>query len=410
MTSFSGLKLPFDVAHRLGILKELKNLTVKKRQRGIEISDFVMSLVGNFLVGGEHFSDLSVLRSEGATKRQLYDLEVPAPTTAGETLRKFSLGHIKQLEKVIHSASERANDIIGGDESITMDLDSSIYEVHGYFKEGAKYGYSGVKGYHPLLCFWSENRTLVGTRLRSGNSPSARNANSFISECLGRIPRNRKVRWRLDAGFYNKNVARHLFKLEQQFTISAYLTQSLKAKIEALPKDVWKPYPWQEEAQWTEIEYRPTQWPCSVRLLVKKVPRYDGDQATLDSIHYSPIVTNRQGCGSSLLKFHFNRGGAENYIEEFKNGIGTRITPSRNFAANYAWFVIAQLAYNLAQWFKLLVLPKSEHSRQLKALRLHWFCVGARIIRTARKTVFALARGPTQVAQFQQAAATIAAL
>lgn len=410
MTSFSGLKLPFDLAQRLGILKGLEKLTVKKRRRGIEIRDFVMSLVGNFLVGGEHLSDLSVLRAESATRRQLYDLEVPAPTTAGETLRKFSLGHSKQLEKVIACAAQRANELMGGGEPITLDIDSSIYEVHGYFKEGARYGYTGVKGYNPLLCFWAENRTLVGTRLRSGNAPSAKNVNSFISECLARLPRDRKVRLRLDAGFYNKKVVAHLLNKRQDFTISAYLTAGLKEEIEALPAQAWKSYPWQEEGQWTELEYQPINWPCPLRMLVKKAPQYDGDQGTLGSIRYSPVITNRRGTGSSLLKFHFNRGGAENYIEEFKNGVGTRLTPSRKFCANYAWFVIAQLAYNLAQWFKLLVLPKAERSMQLKGLRLHWFCVGARIIRTARKTVLALARAPADALRFENAAALIRAI
>lgn len=218
------------------------------------------------------------------------------------------------------------------------------------------------------------------------------------------------MRLRLDAGFYDKKVASHLIKGEREFTISAYLTAGLKKEIEALPPTAWKPYPWQEEGEWAEFMYQPINWPCSLRLLVKKAPLYDGDQGTLGSLRYAPVITNRKGSGSSLLKFHYNRGGAENYIEEFKNGIGTRITPSRKFSANYAWLVIAQLAYNLAQWFKLLLLPKSEHSFQLKALRLHWFCVGARIIRSSRKTIFALARGPTEVTRFQRAAALIAAL
>ena len=39
-TSFAGLRFVFDLAHRLGVVQELRALTVKKRRRGIPIEDF----------------------------------------------------------------------------------------------------------------------------------------------------------------------------------------------------------------------------------------------------------------------------------------------------------------------------------------------------------------------------------
>ncbi len=59
--------------------------------------------------------------------------------------------------------------------------------------------------------------------------------------------------------------------------------------------------------------------------------------------------------------------------------------PCKSFIANWVWRVIARLAYNLAQFFKLLVLPTRKHHYQLKKLRLHWFCVAGRIIRSGRR-------------------------
>ena len=73
--------------------------------------------------------------------------------------------------------------------------------------------------------------------------------------------------------------------------------------------------------------------------------------------------------------------------------------------ANWTWLVIAQLAYNLGQWFKLLLLPVTDHSHQFKKLRLHWFCVAGRIIRGGRQIRLALARTAAAVpfAQLQAA-------
>ena len=99
-TSFAGLRFVFDLAHKLGLVEDLRTLTVKKRRRGLPIEDFVLGLASNFLVGGDSLTDLQVLREEAVTRRLCYDLEVPAPTTAGERLRTFALGHLYQLERV----------------------------------------------------------------------------------------------------------------------------------------------------------------------------------------------------------------------------------------------------------------------------------------------------------------------
>lgn len=409
ITSFSGLKLVMDLAHQLGIVQDLSSLlTVKKRRRGIPIADFVMSLVSNFVIGGEHLSDLSQLRNEKATRALLYDLEVPAATTAGETLRKFTIGHIKQVERVIANALARTADQTNGSKPITLDVDSSIFEVHGYLKEGARYGYTRVNGYHPLLAFCAENRLLVGARLRSGNRHTAHKVRSFLEECVRRLPSDHRVNGRFDAGFYNREVAEFCLEKSMGFTISAKLFAGLIERANAISDEDWKPYPWEEDAEWVEFSYQPAGWSRSFRMLIKRAPFYEGNQLVVGRYFYTPVITNRPGAGSSLIRFHLARGGMENYIEEFKNGIGARIMPTGRFMANWAWLVIAQLAYNLVQWFKLLALPASERSFQMKRLRLHWFHVAARVIRSGRKVTLALARGPDAATRFELAQRAVA--
>jgi hypothetical protein len=410
ITSFAGLKLMTDLAHRLGIIQDLETVTVKQRRRGIPIADHVMSLVSNFVVGGEHLSDLAELREEVGTRSILYDLQVPAPTTAGETLRKFTLGHIKQLERVIANALARSAEEISTAKPITLDCDSSIFEVHGYLKEGARYGYSKVNGFHPLFAFWSEKRLLIGTRLRSGNRTSAHKATGFLGECLTRLPDDAAINGRFDAGFYSWEVVAFCLERQMGFTISARQTTALRRAIEAIEETAWRAYPWEENAEWTEISYRPQRWGRALRMLIKRTPYYQGDQIVIGQYFYASVITNRRGAASSLIRHHLARGGAENYIEEFKNGIGARLLPSQHFSANWAWLVIAQLAYNLVQWFKLLALPKAEHGFQIKTLRLHWFTVAARIICSGRRITLALARGTEAAARFLQVQHRIALL
>ena len=409
-TSFAGLRFVFDLAAKLGLVKDLQTLTVKKRRRGIPIEDFVMGLASNFLVGGDSLSDLQVLREETVTRELCYGLEVPAPTTAGERLRSFSLGHIYQLERIQRRAGCTILTRVGGSGPLTVDADSSIFEVHGYLKEGATYSYRKVRGYHPFLAFAYEERVLLGARLRAGHRTSSDGAVPFLQQVLKAVPQERRVRFRMDAGFYARNVERLCVTRGLGFSLSAKLTQRLRPAIDALPESAWQSYPWEEDAEWAEFRYQPNGWSREHRLLVKRTPWYEKEQRIIGEHFYTAVITNLAGAGSSLIRYHLTRGGMENYIEEFKNGLGAAHLPSQCFLANWAWLLIASIAYNLAQAFKLLLLSAEQHADQIKKLRLHWLNVGARWIRTGRRWILALARGPDVVAAFSRVQALLAAL
>ena len=400
ITSFAGLPILINLAIRLGLVRDLQRLTVKKRKRGIPIEDFVMSLAWNLVIGGDSLSDLDVLRQEDVTRRLCYDLQVPAPTTAGERLQTFGLGHLKQMQTINSTLVLSVDERVGGSATATIDLDSSIIESHGYLREGARYGYSGVRGLHPLLAFWYEPRLLLGCRLRSGNRTSADGVESFVEEILGAVPARRGVRLRMDAGFYSQKVEALCCRNDLGFSISASVTNRLKAQIETLPESAWQGYPWEEGADWAELSYQPSGWTKSYRLLVKRTAWFEKEQRILGEYFITALITNLRGAGASLIRYHLARGGMENYIEEFKNGIGAAHLPSRRFRANWAWLSIAMLAYNLAQAFKLLLLPTSEHHHQMKKLRLHWFNVAGQLIRSGRRWIVALPRGPDVVAAF----------
>ena len=267
-----------------------------------------------------------------------------------------------------------------------------------------------MRGLHPLLAFAHDERLLLGARLRAGNRASADGMEDFLPQVLKAIPDDRTVRLRMDAGFYAQGVERLCVARRLGFSISAKLTSRLQAAIDALPDHAWQRYPWEEDAEWAEFRYRPQGWSRAYRLLVKRTPWYEKDQRILGEHFFTAVITNLCGAGSSLIRYHLARGGMENYIEEFKHGLGAAHLPSQNFHANWAWLLIAALAYNLAQAFKLLLLCRDRHADQLKKLRLHWLNVAARWIRTGRRWILALARGPDVVAAFTRVQALLAAL
>ena len=62
-----------------------------------------------------------------------------------------------------------------GDAPLTIDLDSTIFETYGLAKEGARHhGYTGVRGYHPLLAVAAGTGEVLMARLREGRANTTR--------------------------------------------------------------------------------------------------------------------------------------------------------------------------------------------------------------------------------------------
>jgi hypothetical protein len=94
------------------------------------------------LAGGDCIDDADLLRC-GATD-QVLGHRVMAPSTLGTFLRSFTFGHVRQLDRLGEQILTRAwaAGAGPGDGPMTMDLDSTVCEVHGYHKQGAAYGYT----------------------------------------------------------------------------------------------------------------------------------------------------------------------------------------------------------------------------------------------------------------------------
>ena len=73
-----------------------------------------------------------------------------------------------------------------GDSPLTIDLDSTICETYGLAKEGARHhGYTGARGYHPLLAIAAGTGEVLMSRLREGRANTARGAAHFLRETVG---------------------------------------------------------------------------------------------------------------------------------------------------------------------------------------------------------------------------------
>ena len=189
-----------------------------------------------------------VLRA-GATQRVL-PFRVMAPSTLGTFLRAFTFGHVRQLDAVIAETIRRAwaAGAGPGTAAMTIDLDSTICEVHGKQKHGAAYGYTKVLGYHPLLATRADTGEVLHARMRQGSSQHA-GAKRFVEELIARVRRagaTGPLTLRADSGFWSNDTIAACTVSACDLSITVNQQQGVQAAIDAIPDDAW-----------VEIDYTP---------------------------------------------------------------------------------------------------------------------------------------------------------
>ena len=166
---------------------------------------------------------------------------VKAPSTLGTFLRSFRWGHVRQLDRAWAAGAGP------GDAPLTIDLDSTLCETYGLAKEGARQpGYSGARGYHPLLVVAAGSGDVLMARLREGRAHSGRGAAHFLRETVGAGPRLRRERAgqltvRADSGFYNHAVVAACRALDVRFPVTIRRQPNVRTLIEAIAEEDWTP-------------------------------------------------------------------------------------------------------------------------------------------------------------------------
>ena len=202
---------------------------------------------------------------------------VKAPSTLGTFLRSFRWGHVRQLDRVSRELLARAWQAGAGpgDGPLTIDLDSTICETYGLAKEGARHhGYTGKRGYHPLLAIAAGTGDVLMSRLREGRANTARGAAHFLRETVSRVRRagaSGQLTARADSGFYAHALVAACREMDVRFSITIRQHKSLRNLIEAIPDADWTPVPYwmdgaTDVAQTTYTPFRTEPGAAPVRL------------------------------------------------------------------------------------------------------------------------------------------------
>ena len=310
-----------------------------------------------------------------------------------------------------------------GDGPLTIDLDSTMCETYGLAKEGARHhGYTGQRGYHPLLAVAAGTGDVLMARLREGRANTARGAGHFLRETVGRVRyagARGQLTVRADSGFYTHAVVSACRQLDVRFSITIRQHASLRELIEAIPEQDWTPIPyWMDgaadvaETTYTPFQSEPDAAP--VRLIVRRVKPTPGSQLALFATYsYYGFITDRDGETLELEADHRRHAEVENAIRDLKYGVGLNHLPSDRFAANAVWLAVQSLprtrygvmAHNLARWTARIGL--GEQLVTTKTLRRRFFSLAGRLTRSARRLTLHLPQRWPWETQFNRALARL---
>jgi len=383
VVSDAGVMLVATIVQRLGIEALARRLVRLRRDRpgAANAGRKVIAVLYAMVLGADSIDDCDVLRA-GRTGRLLGGW-IPAPSTLGTFLRAFTFGHVRQLDKLLGQALERAWKAGAGpgDGRLVIDVDSFVGEVCGRLKQGAAYGYTQLLGYHPILATRADTRETLHIRLRKGSANTQKGIVRFCDELIARVTRAGATGVKLlraDSGFWNTKVFERLEKAGWQYSIGVRMINTVRAAVEAIDEDAWQSidYPEEGEAQIAETI-------SGGRRLIVRRTRLLGAQAELwpDWRHFA-FITNRDEDIALVEAEHRDHAVVEQVIAELKDQALAHF-PSGDFHANGAWTVLAALAHNLLRWTQLLGLPETT-VRAARTLRRWLLAVPGRLTRHAR--------------------------
>jgi hypothetical protein len=152
-----------------------------------------------------------------------------------------------------------------------------------------------------------------------------------------------------------------------------------------------------ESEQVAEFSYQPTHCQRTYRMVVlrKNLSIERGERVLVDDLRYFFYITNREDLTpEQIVHFANARCDQENVIEQLKNGVNAMRMPVDNLLSNWAYMVMASLAWSLKAWLALL-MPKSERQQEVLRMEFRTFLhaivlLPCQIVRTARRVVYRL--------------------
>lgn len=415
------------LAQRVGLVDAIdRGLSLLKRHLPYHESDHVLNIVYNIMAGHTRLEDLEILRHEESYAHLLGAQRIPDPTTAGDFLRRFGESDIERFMDTVNGLrtklwSGRLPEI--GARAV-IDVDGVVTPTTGEKKAGMSLSYKGIWGYHPLLVSLANTREPLFIVNRPGNVASHTDAAPWIDKAIdlcravfaGVLLRG-DTDFALTANFdrWTEAGVRFVFGYDacpNLVELAKALPETAFRPLVRPPKHLVQTEPRQKREnskeavvreneyenirlvseQVAEFPYRPTRCHRDYRMVVlrKNLSVEKGEQVLFDDLRYFFYVANDPKMTPEDVVHEANdRCNQENLIEQLKNGVNALRVPVYDLVSNWAYMVIASLAWTLKAWFGLTLPREADRDdilrMEFKAFLNAVMLVPCQVIRAARR-------------------------
>lgn len=417
------------LVQRLGLVEDLdRQLHLLKVHLPYHESDHVLNLTYNILAGGQRLEDIELRRQDENFLNGLGAERIPDPTTAGDFTRRFGEPDILAMQECINRARRAVWQVQpeGFLKEAFIDVDGSIAGTYAECKEGIGLSYKGIWGYAPLIVSLANTREVLYLVNRPGNAVSHSQSVAWIDraiELVGSVAG--RVTIRGDTDFTHTAQLDRWNEQGTRFILGFDAIPKLVGLAEALPQSAWqrlerlpkyrilteprrKPFRYKEQLvvekefenqklvgeDLAEIEYQPGNcaYPYRLVILRKNISVQRGEKALFEEVRYLFYITNRTDKPAKIVGLAHGRCDQENVIEQMKNGVNAMRMPVNDLLSNWAYMVMAALAWNLKAWYGLLT-PNRERGLELVKMEFRRFLhaivlVPGQIVRTARRVIY----------------------
>jgi hypothetical protein len=417
------------LCQKIGLVDLLnQKVSVLKRHLPYHESDHVLNLAYNIMAGGERLEDIELRRQDEGFLNGLGAQRIPDPTTAGDFTRRFEPQDILDLMDAINGARQRVwhQQPAGFLAKAVIDVDGTIAGTLGECKGGMDISYKGIWGYAPLIVSLANTNEVLYLVNRPGNAASHDGAGPWIDRAIALVkPTADQVHLRGDTDFSLTGKFDEWDQAGITFNFGMDASPKLVALAESLSEAQWRglvrvepeiqteprerPENVKEQIvqargflnqrleseQVAEFDYQPGKCKQSYRLVVlrKNLSIERGEQALFDQVRYFFYISNRRDLAwDEIVQDANQRCNQENVIEQLKNGVNAMRVPVNDLNSNWAYMVMAALAWNLKAWFGLMV-PHRERGLKLVKMEFRSFLAAvlllpAQIIRAGRKIIY----------------------